>query len=77
MFILSLRPLFCLVDDAKVRRLLSDSKKSHGFFSNLSGQRPKFWPNRQKCSGFCPKPQKKFCFLAQTAELLHLYVCFF
>ena len=55
MFILSLRPLFCLVDDAKVRRLFSDSKKFQGFFSNLSGQTPDFWPNRRNRFKNCPK----------------------
>ena len=46
--------LFVLIDNAKLRRFSSDSKKFPGFFSNLCGQSPDSWPNRVNRFKKCP-----------------------
>ena len=48
-------------DDAKLRRFSSDSKKFHGFFSNLCGQTPDLWPNRGNRFKNCPKAHVTEC----------------
>ena len=38
--------LFCLIDDAKLRRFLAHSKLFLSFFLKSNGQGPRLWTNR-------------------------------
>jgi hypothetical protein len=60
-FSLVAQTLFVLIDDAKLRRFSSDSKKFLHFFSNLYGQTPALWPNRGNRFKKCPKAHVTEC----------------
>ena len=47
--------LFCLIDDAKLRRFLAHSKFFLSFFLKSIGQGPRLWTNRRNDVDSCPK----------------------